>query len=295
LERGGSIDWIGFSTFTLSVASFLLSLTFAAYGSGGQFATYLLVVLGAASLVVFVLYERKIEHPILDLKLLGIREFTGGVVAQLLNAISWGAVLLLLSLYFQIVLNLSPLEAGLRMIPLEVGVVLFGPLSGKLSDRFGHLPFTTSGLVMSSSALLLLSTTDTSTPYYHIAVYILLLGAGIGVFTAPNVSSIMSSVPPARRGIASAFRIVLFNVGFTISLNLAILIMTFTVPYELVTSLVSSVNPLSVPEVERELFSEGLKQTYLSLAVLNTVAIAPSLLRGKRIRNDELKTSTEEK
>ena len=162
----------------------------------------------------------------------------------------------------------------------------------ELSDRFGHVPFTTSGLAMSSLALFLLSTANEFTPYYRIAAYILLLGAGIGLFTAPNISSIMSSVPPTRRGMASAFRITLFNVGFTISLNLAILIMTFTIPYRLVTSLISSINPMSIPETERQLFSEGLRHTYLWLAALNAVAILPSLLRGKRIRNNELDSGT---
>jgi MFS family permease len=224
--------------------------------------------------------ERRHPHPLLDLKLLRIREFTGGVVAQLLNAIAFGAVLLLLSLYFQLVLNKSPLEAGLLIIPTDIATLIAGPLSGRLSDRYGHLPFTTVGLAVISLALLLFSTTDASTPYPLLVVDMMLLGGGLGLFASPNISSIMGSVPPERRGIASSFRATFFNVGYTISLNLAILIMTFTVPYAIVTRIISS-SPVGISPTDRFLFEQGIKTTYLWLAAINTVAILPSFLRGR--------------
>src|SRR5439155_110516 len=118
-----------------------------------------------------------------------------------------------------------------RGAPLDISTLAAGPLSGRLSDKYGHLPFTTSGLAIISLSLYLFSTTDASTPYSHLVVYMLLFGAGLGFFASPNISSIMGSVPPVRRGIASGFRATFFNVGYTISLNLAILITTFTVPY----------------------------------------------------------------
>jgi len=149
------------------------------------------------------------------------------------------------------------------------------------SDRFGHLPFTTSGLALTSIALYLFSTADEFTPYSQLAIYMVLLGAGVGTFVAPNISSIMSSVPAQRIGVASAFRATFFNIGFTISLNLAVLVMTFTVPYELITKIVSST--VVVSEVYKMPFLEGLKNTYMWLAILNTVAILPSMLRGSSL------------
>jgi len=91
----------------------------------------------------------------------------------------------------------------------------------------------------------------------------------------------MGSVPPERRGIASGFRATFFNVGYTISLNLAILITTFTVPYALVTQIISS-GGSGISAADRTLFAQGLKTTYLWLAGLNTLAILPSMLRGRR-------------
>jgi MFS family permease len=280
VERGTPIDWGGFAAFSVFILSLLLGLTIAAYGVAEMTTVLGLLVLSALALAVFVFLERRHPHPLLDLKLLRIREFTGGVVAQLLNAIAFGAVLLLLSLYFQLVLNKSPLEAGLLIIPTDIATLIAGPLSGRLSDRYGHLPFTTVGLAVISLALLLFSTTDASTPYPLLVVDMMLLGGGLGLFASPNISSIMGSVPPERRGIASSFRATFFNVGYTISLNLAILIMTFTVPYAIVTRIISS-SPVGISPTDRFLFEQGIKTTYLWLAAINTVAILPSFLRGR--------------
>lgn len=282
LDRSAPIDWGGFISFTGFIMSLLLALTFAAYGVTERRVVEILFGVSVASLVVFVFLERRHPHPLLDLKLLRIREFTGGVVAQLLNAIAFGAVLLLLSLYFQLVLGLSPLATGLVILPLDIATLACGPLSGRLSDKYGHMPFTTTGLALTSLSLYLFSTTDASTPYSHLVVYMILLGAGLGFFASPNISSIMGSVPPERRGVASGFRATFYNIGYTISLNLAILLTTLTVPYALVTQMIASPNLVSITPADRLLFAQGLKTTYLWLAGLNTLAILPSLLRGQR-------------
>ena len=281
LERGAPIDWGGFVAFTVFILSLLLALTVAAYGVSEAATIAGLLALSAAGLSAFVFLERRHPHPLLDLKLLRIREFTGGLLAQILNAIAFGAVLLLLSLYFQLVLDKKPLEAGLLIIPTDIATLAAGPLSGRLSDKYGHLPFTTTGLALTSLSLFLFSTTDASTPYPLLVVYMMLLGAGLGFFASPNISSIMGSVPPVRRGIASGFRATFFNVGYTISLNLAILITTFTVPYALVTQIIRS-GGSGISAADRILFAQGLKTTYLWLAGLNTLAILPSMLRGRR-------------
>jgi len=290
LERGAPIDWGGFAAFTIFIFFLLIALTLAAYGVGEVTTVAVLLVVSILALVAFVVVERRQEHPLLDLKLLRIREFTGGVVAQLLNAVAFGAVLLLLSLYFQLVLRKSPLEAGLLIIPMDIATLAAGPLSGLLSDKYGHLPFTTAGLATISLSLVLFATTDASTPYSVFVAYLILFGAGLGFFASPNISSIMGSVPPERRGIASGFRATFFNVGYTISLNLAILITTFTIPYALVTQVIGS-GGIGISEADRILFAQGLKTTYLSLAGLNTLAILPSMLRGRRANAREPKAS----
>jgi len=177
-------------------------------------------------------------------------------------------------------LNMSPLDAGIRIIPFDISFLTFGPMSGRLSDKFGHLPFTTSGLALSSVALFLFSTITIATPISFVFLYMIIIGAGMGMFVSPNISSIMSSVQEMRRGIASAFRATFFQVGFVISLNLAVVIMTYVIPYQTMTAVISAINPIAVSESDRLLFLKGLSHTYFWLAIVNLLAIAPSVLRG---------------
>jgi EmrB/QacA subfamily drug resistance transporter len=287
-NKSSSMDWVGLITFTAFIVSLLLALTFAAYGIGSRLLTMEFVAISIVSFAVFIGQELRCRSPLLDLKLLRIREYTGGVVAQLINAISWGAVLLLLSFYFQLVLGLGPLDAGIRIIPFDVAFLVFGPLSGKLSDRYGHLFFTTLGIVLSSISLFLFSTVEATTPYLTVAAYMGLFGAAIGIFSSPNMSSIMSAVPAERRGIGSALRSTFFNVGFAVSLNLAILLISFTVPYALITQIATGyVTTLNASGG----FLQGLKVTYLWLAGLNIVAVIPSVLRGKGTKRGSLATT----
>jgi EmrB/QacA subfamily drug resistance transporter len=281
-ERGTPMDWIGFITFTAATALFLLALTFAAYGTFPLGGVIALIAAAGAFLAAFVRRERGIPHPLLDLKLLRIREFTGGVIAQMLNSLSWGAVILLLSLYLQLVKGLSPFEAGISILPFDLAFLAVGPMSGRLSDRYGHMPFTTTGLAVMSLSLLLMSTTSVSTPYLTLAFYLVIFGLGVGTFSSPNMSSIMGSVPPSERGVASGVRATFFNVGYVLSFNLAILVMTAALPYTVITKVISSPNPSAILGVDRVLFANGLDYAFQVSAVINAIAIAPSVLRGKR-------------
>jgi EmrB/QacA subfamily drug resistance transporter len=282
VDKTSPMDWVGFATFTVFITSLLLGLTFAAYGMTELTTAYGLIALGIASLVIFVYFENRAVHPLFDLKILRIREYSGGVIAQLLNAAAWGAVLLLASLYLQLIAGLDPFNAGLMLVPFELSVLATGALSGKLADRFGNIYFTTSGLAVTSISLLLLSTVGVGTPYHNAVFYLVLFGMGTGLFASPNVSSTMGAVPEGRRGVASAFRVLTFNVGLTVSLNLAILFITFTVPYAELTQMITSLNAVFVTEADRVAFMQGLQSTYLWLAAINSAAILPSILRGKR-------------
>lgn len=273
------MDWIGFGTFTVFVISMLLVMTFAAYGVGSQMLTIAFSIIGVASLVAFLAQESRCKAPLLDLSIFRIREFSGGIFALLLNGVAWGAVLLLLSLYFQLIVGLSPLEAGVRILPFDVAFLVAGPLAGRLCDKYNHQPFTATGILLSSASLFLMSTVNASTPYEITAVYMAMFGTAIGLFSSPNMSSVMMAVPPDRRGIGSAVRSTFLNVGMAFSLNLAILIISFTVPYALITQTMSGYT--SVLDSDKALFLQGLQSAYLWLAGLNALAIIPSVLRGK--------------
>ncbi len=125
------------------------------------------------------------------------------------------------------------------------------------------------------------STVDEFTPYVYVAAFMMLFGAGIGFFSSPNMSSVMGCVPPQRRGVGSALRATFFNVGFAVSLNLAIVIISLIVPYALVTQIVSATEIGVISQADKALFLSGLKTTYIWMAFLNALAIIPSISRGR--------------
>lgn len=288
-EKSAKMDWPGFITFAIFITFLLLALTFAAYGMGESSEVALFALVSAVTLVLFVIVERRHTNPLLDLGLLHIREFTGGVVAQLVNAMAWGAFVLLISLYLQLVRGLAPLQAGIAIVPFDITLLLVGPLSGRLSDKFSTRLFATAGLGVISLSLLAMSTLSPDTPYSTLLAYLLLGGAGMGLFVSPNMSSIMGSVPPQRRGVASGLRATFFNIGFTLSFNIVILVLTFYLPYGLITQIISSQGITATTIADRAMFARSLDNVFLVLAVINTTAIVPSLLRGKRVETEPLR------
>ncbi|HEY6283514.1 MAG TPA: MFS transporter, partial [Nitrososphaerales archaeon] len=284
-QTGAPMDWAGFATFTGFITSFLLMLTFAAYGIGESIIVAPLGFIAAVSFLAFVKVERGKAYPLLDFSLLRIREFAGGVTAQLLNAMAWGSFILTVSLYLQLVRGLAPIQAGVFIIPFDIAFLLVGPASGRLSDKFGTLPFVTVGLAVISASLLLFSTVDATTPFPTMVLYLTVGGAGMGLFVSPNISSIMGSVPPNIRGVASGLRATFFNVGFTISFNITVLVLALYIPYSFASAMISSAAGAPASFADRAMLSTGLDGVYRVLAVINTLAIVPSLLRGKRIPN----------
>ena len=286
LDKNRKIDWIGFALFTAFLFCLMVGLTFAAYGTSGLTRAYALLISAAVLIAIFIAYERKAKYPLIYLRVFRIRQVSGGLFALLFNIITWTAVLLLLSLQFQLVDNLSPLEAGLRILPFEVAFLAVGPLSGKLADKYGQTQFILSGLFLSTVALFLFSTTGQETPYLILSVYMMLLGVGTGLFVAPNLRGVMSSVPIERHGIGSALFTLFLNIGLTVSLNLTVVIMSLTAPYDLITQIISAANPTSISAAGRALFVSSLKNTYFAFAIINSIAIIPALIGGRIKKTD---------
>ncbi|PLJ78453.1 MFS transporter [Infirmifilum sp. SLHALR2] len=280
-----SVDWLGFALFTVFTLSILLALTFEGYGLSYRKIANALYALSMASLAGFTLWELRQSHPLLDLRLFKVWSFTGGVVAQFLNAVAFGSVMLLLTLYFEVAKSMSPLETGLFLMPFELSFLAFSLISGGLSDKYGYVGFAILGLFVGSLALLVLSGISLSTPYWQVALGSVLLGVGNGLFMSPNTSAIMSSVPEVRRGVASALRNVLFNLGMTLSLNISVLLLSSRLSYDLITKLLLSAE-LDEAQLAagRSSLALALGEVFRVLALVNLCAAVFSVSRvgGKR-------------
>ena len=232
-----------------------------------------------ASFIAFVYQERRVRESDArpdPLQNKAVHGRHGGAVPERDRV---GGVLILLSLYFQLGRSMSPLQAGLSFLPFEVAYVIVGPLSGKLSDTYGRNYFMAAGLAMQGVAVYLFSTLTQSVSFYYVVACLVFFGVGSGLFNSPNTSSVMSAVPPERRGDASGTTSAVWNVGYVMSLNVAIIIMTTVVPFSVISGTISSA-AAQTSAVNRTLFIDGLKRAYLVLAGLDFVAIVPSVLRG---------------
>ncbi len=275
------MDWEGFGLFTTGLTLVLLSITFLSYGLSDFRYGIALIVAGAISLALFIRVETRKESPLLDLSLFRIRQFAAGNLAQLMNALAWSGAILLTSFYVQVVLHYSPLVAGLSILPLDATFVIAGPLSGKLSDKYGPRLLSTIGLTVSSAGFFILSSITSTTPYPILALVFAFLGIGNGMFVSPNTAAIMGSVPANRRGIASGFRTTTSNIGLTASAGIAVLLVSLVVPYNTLTGLIEGIATNLLANAGAQ-FLSGFKTAVLVLALLNSIGIIPSALRGTR-------------
>ena len=159
-------------------------------------------------LVAFAVVETRVAHPMFRLPLFRVRAFTFGTLSSFMSAVARGGLMFILIIWLQgIWLPLhgysfasTPLWAGIYMLPLTVGIMLAGPISGYLSDRYGARPFATGGMLGSAASFVLLALLPINFPYPAFAAVLLLMGASMGVFASPNRAGVMNSLPPADRG-----------------------------------------------------------------------------------------------
>ncbi|MGY4103356.1 MFS transporter [Nocardia sp. R16R-3T] len=230
----GKVDWAGTITFGLGLTALLTGITYGIQPYGGDPTGWSNPwVLGAVFggiilLAVFCVVETKVAEPMFHLSLFRIRAFGLGNFANLMVSIGRGGLQFMLIIWLQgIWLPLhgydyesTPLWAGIYLLPLTVGFLAAGPVSGWLSDRYGSRHFTTGGAVLAGLTFLLLLVIPVDFNYWVFAAIVLLNGIASGLFFSPNTAAIMSSVPASQRGAASGMRGTLFNGGNALSMGI---------------------------------------------------------------------------
>ena len=280
--RGEKFDLLGAASFSSSITLLLLGLTI---GSLTDTLNLVLVASSGVLMVFFFLVERRTKSPVLDLSLLRIRLFTAGNIANLLSGLAFAGLAFIMTLYFQLVRGYDPLHAGIFLIPLDATLILVGPISGSLSDKWGARGLSTLGLVIASLGFFALSRFDKATPYSEIAAGLVLVGFGIGLFRSPNASSVMGAVPASKRGISSAVRATIINTSIVASIPLVLALMTADVPYDRLVSIIGNSNLLmSVQASNGSLagFLSGLQHALAIFSIFILASAVFSLLRGSR-------------
>lgn len=234
LRTPARVDWWGNVLFGVGLTAVLTGITYGIQPYGGSDMgwtnPWVLAALigGTALLVAFCVVETRVVAPMFDLSLFRIRAFVAGNLAGWLAAIARGGLQFMLIIWLQGIwlplhgfsFESTPLWAGIYLVPLTVAFLVAGPLSGALSDRHGARAFATGGLLLTAVSFAGLLLLPTDFPYPVFAVLIALNGIGSGLFSSPNSTAIMNSVPARSRGVAAGMRGTFFNSGATLSIGL---------------------------------------------------------------------------
>ena len=212
--RRAPIDWAGNVSFALGLILIMISVTYGIrpYGphSTGWGSPRVLVLLGAGvlSLLAFAAIERRVANPMFRLPLFRIRAFTFGTLSTFLSAVARGGLMFMLIIWLQGIwlpqhgydFAQTPLWAGIYILPLTLGMLLAGPTSGYLSDRYGARWFATGGMLGAALSFGLLTLLPIDFPYPLFAAALFFNGVSMGLFASPNRAAVMNSLPPQDRG-----------------------------------------------------------------------------------------------
>jgi len=193
-----------------------------------------------------------------DLALFRIRAFTAGNIASLLAALGRGGLQFVLIIWLQGIwlpehgydFEQTPLWAGIYMVPLTVGFLVAGPISGVLSDRFGARAFSTGGMLLAAVSFGLLAFLPVDFDYRVFAVLLAVNGLAMGLFSSPNRAAIMNSVPAAERGVGAGMTSTFQNSATVLSIGvfftMLILGLAGTLPAAMYSGLVGQGVPVAV-------------------------------------------------
>jgi MFS family permease len=232
-RRPAKLDLPGNLTFAIGLTSLLVAITYGIQPYGHHATSWSSpwvltgIIGGVVMLVLFVLIEQRVEHPMVTIGLFRIRSFTMASIAGLMAAIGRGGLQFMLIIWLQgIWLPLhgysyesTPLWAGIYMLPLTVGFLVAGPVSGWLSDRYGAQIFATAGALLVAVTFVLLLVIPVNFDYWAFAAVVFVNGLGSGLFSAPNTTAMMNAVPAHERGAASGVRGTVFNSGSSLSIG----------------------------------------------------------------------------
>ncbi len=212
--RRARIDWWGNITFALGLICLMVAVTYGIRPYGAHTTGWMsprvlaLIVAGVGSLVAFLAIERRVRDPMFRLQLFRIRAFTFGTLSTFLSAVARGGLMFMLIIWLQGIwlpqhgfdFSQTPLWAGIYMLPLTVGMLAAGPVSGYLSDRFGARPFASGGMIGAAVSFLLLTLLPINFSYPLFALVLAATGISMGMFASPNRAGVMNSLPRADRG-----------------------------------------------------------------------------------------------
>jgi EmrB/QacA subfamily drug resistance transporter len=223
-------DLLGTSTFVVGLTGLVLGVSRGGLSGWSNAVTLGALALAAVLLPLWVLIESRTRVPMLDLSLFRNRLFAAATAAAFINGLARFALMFLFVFYFQGAQGDDPITAGIKLIPLALGMLIASPLAGIYADRHGSRALAALGMLVTGLGLAAMGTLEVHTPYWQSTLLLFVVGAGSGMFNSPNTAAMMGTVPPQRRGIAAGARTLLQNTGAVLSIAFVLAIVTSAVP-----------------------------------------------------------------
>ena len=263
--RGERFDLVGSAIYSLSLIALVVGLSVLPATEG-----FVACLLGAAGIVAFVIWELRVDKPVLDMKLFRFnRAFAFSNLAALINYSATSAVVFFLSLYLQYVRGMDASTTGLVLIAQPVMMAAFSPVAGKLSDVVEPQVIASVGMAITAAGLVLLGLFTSGTDVFVIVGVLAFLGFGFALFSSPNTNAIMSSVEKKVYGVASATVSSMRLVGQVLSMGIATV---FIAVY---------VGDVEITPSNSEQFMDSYELAFAAFAVLCFLGVFASLARGK--------------
>ena len=249
-----------------------------------------IVVAGLAAAAVFLPMWVWIEHrspsPMLDLNLFRNRLFAAATAAAFLNGLARFALMFLFVFYFQGAQGDSPIDAGIKLIPLALGMLIASPLAGSYADRHGSRGLAALGMVVTGVGLALMTTLQVHTAYWQSTLWLFIVGVGSGMFNSPNTAAMMGTVPPQRRGVAAGARTLLQNSGAVMSIAFVLAIVTSAVPKPTLFKIFSGLSQ-GLSDAKLAPFIHNMHVALWVLAATSFLGAGVCLLRPKHATGEE--------
>jgi len=272
------MDWTGAVTMVIFMVSLILALSSLATDLAVTMPMVIFTGIFLVSFTLFLLAERRVSNPLLDLSIFRVPGFSLPILATALYFIALFMMNILGPFYFEGVLNLQPSQVGLVFLIMPVIMVVGSPVAGWLYDNHYSPYYAAVGMAVTTGSLLLLAVLSATMELLLVVMAFIPLTVGMVLFQSPNNTEIMSSLPADKIGIASSVSATVRNLGMALGVSVASILLSIS------TSLAGYSGPvlLAGPGI----LSSAFSLIMVVSAGLTLVAAGVSMLRAVIVKNE---------
>jgi EmrB/QacA subfamily drug resistance transporter len=279
----GKLDGLGAALFIFAIVPLFVAL-----GKGQEVGFTQPIILACflvaiVSFVIFIMVEKKREHPLLQLDIFKNKLFSLSIFCGFISFVAIFCSIIIQPFYLQDVLEFSPASTGLVLMVYPLILSVVAPFSGHMSDKLGSEILTFMGLVISSLGLFLMSTLNEQSSIISMVIFIAIMSIGNGLFQSPNNSLVMSTVSKDKLGIAGSVNALVRNLGMVCGIALATTIlysrMSLKIGYHVTDYVVG----------RNDVFIYGMKTVYITAAI---ICLIGAILTSFRLFKSKVKLAS---